>query len=145
MRRGWLFCAGAIVFFGLLGAACSDGDGGGSGGSAGGGTGGAGGAGGNGTGGNGTGGAGGDGTGGAGGAGGMECAPGEAKQWPGCEPAPEGTTMLPAAGCYAACSMEGAACSAGGTCTKVWSNPCVCPPEQACCAACGAEALACLP
>lgn len=127
MRRGWSPFS-VLLLVVLQGAACGDSDGDGDGGGIGG------------SGGSGAGGAGGSGSGG-----GPACEVGLQQAWPGCEPAPMGDATLPAEGCYAACDQEGAACSSGGTCTKAWVNPCVCRGEESCCAACGAEALLCLP
>lgn len=71
-----------------------------------------------------------------------DCPAGETFHSPGCA---EGLgEALDEAGCYASCSEEGAACE-GGTCRTVVINPCVCEPGQACCDACGATAMLCVP
>jgi hypothetical protein len=73
---------------------------------------------------------------------GSDCDAGKAYYSPGCA---EGLgEALEEAGCYAACTEEGAACE-GGTCRTVVINPCVCEPGEACCDACGAEQLLCVP
>jgi len=79
----------------------------------------------------------------AGGSGG--CAAGDTYAEPGCGDPGAGVATLPASGCYGSCSTEGAPCVGGGSCQRVYVNPCICMPGMGCCAACGAEQLLCLP
>jgi hypothetical protein len=73
---------------------------------------------------------------------GQECDSGLTYYSPGCA---EGLgEALEAPGCHAACTEEGAACE-GGTCRTVVVNPCVCEPGEACCDACGATQILCVP
>ena len=50
------------------------------------------------------------------------------------------------AGCYQRCtSASDSSCPQGQSCQETTINPCVCPVDQACCAACGMSAWVCLP
>jgi hypothetical protein len=79
----------------------------------------------------------------AGSSGGGECPPNSVPLEPGCGPAPTGVPIIEA-GCYIPCTEGGSECG-DDVCTVVWSNPCVCPDGDGCCAACGGESTVCLP
>jgi len=77
---------------------------------------------------------------------------GEAHFVPGCG---EPVHPLPVAGCYETCAPSppggpdpepgGGPCRNGGECVPTSIDPCVCPPGEICCDACGAQAWVCLP
>lgn len=72
------------------------------------------------------------------------CPPGEVYAEPGCDNPFPGSHALEEAGCYEPCKEAGKPCENGGVCVEAYVNPCVCPPGEACCQACGGGSLLCL-
>jgi hypothetical protein len=62
---------------------------------------------------------------------------------PGCGPASQASTVLPASGCFVTCTSA-QDCAAGQRCVTRWINPCVpASPGAPTCDACGAEQGVC--
>lgn len=75
---------------------------------------------------------------------GPACPPGQEMFFPGCGDPSDGHVVI-TPGCYQPCSGSlDRSCGAGTTCQRSDINPCVCPPGEGCCAACGAEQWLCL-